>query len=164
MNVLAFQDNSNQVELLVKGKVTGSDNKPVEGASITVKGSKGKGVSSNNNGEFTISVRKGDILQVTSIGFDPKEISIVNGDDLGITLNPMDKAMSEVIVTALGIKKEKRKVAYAAQEVKGAELEKAREANVLSNLTGKVAGLSIQTKSTLLKILTLAFVAEAQSL
>jgi TonB-linked SusC/RagA family outer membrane protein len=149
MNVLAFQDNSNQVELLVKGKVTGSDNKPVEGASITVKGSKGKGVSSNNNGEFTISVRKGDILQVTSIGFDPKEISIVNGDDLGITLNPMDKAMSEVIVTALGIKKEKRKVAYAAQEVKGAELEKAREANVLSNLTGKVAGLSIQTKSTL---------------
>ena len=148
----AFQNPANTQsvpDLVVSGKIVDQENKPMEGVSVNVKGNKARGTVTNKNGEFTLSVAKGEILEFSSVGFEPQEISVQNGDMINISMKPGDRSMNEVIVTALGIKKEKRKVAYAAQEVKGTELEKAREANVLTNLTGKVAGLSIQTKSTL---------------
>ncbi len=150
--VKAFQDPTspqNVNEIVIRGRIVDQENRPLEGASINVKGSPSRGTLTNKNGEFNLLVKKGEVLQVSSIGFEPQEISIQNGDALSISMKASERSMNEVIVTALGIKKEKRKVAYAAQEVKGTEIEKAREANVLSNLTGKVAGLSIETKSTL---------------
>ena len=150
----AFQDPSGTLsasELVVRGKVVDQENKPLEGASINIKGNTARGTLTNKDGEFSLLVRKGEVLQISSIGFDPLEITVQNGDALSISMKQSEKSMNEVIVTALGIKKERRKVAYAAQEVKGSELEKAREPNVVASLTGKVAGLSIESKSTMLE-------------
>jgi len=151
LNGRAFQNptTQNADDILVRGKVVDQENKPLEGASVHVKGNTSRGTITNKEGEFSLSVKRGDVLVVSSVGFDAQEFPIQNGDAIDIFLKPSQGSLNEVVITALGIKKEKRKVAYASQEVKGSELEKAREPNVLSNLTGKVAGLSIQTKSTL---------------
>ncbi len=152
--VKAFQDPSGTLsanELVIRGKVVDQENKPLEGVSINIKGSTARGTVTNKDGDFNLLVRKGEVLQISSVGFDPQEITVQNADALSISMKSSEKSMNEVIVTALGIKKERRKVAYAAQEVKGTDLEKARESNVLSSLTGKVAGLSIETKTTLLE-------------
>lgn len=140
-----FQQN----DIVVRGTVYDPNNRPVEGASINVKNDPGKGTTTNAVGEFTITVQQGNVLLISYIGHETQEITINNNNPLSLVLVTSDHSLNAVIVTALGIRKEKRRVAYAAQEVKGKELEKARESNVLSNLTGKVAGLTIISKSTL---------------
>ena len=142
-------ENYFQTEIVVRGTVYDPNNRPVEGASVNVKDVPGKGTTTNAAGEFTITVQQGNVLLISFIGHETQEVAINNNNPVSVVLVPGDQSLNAVIVTALGIKKEKRKVAYAAQEVKGKELEKARESNVLSNLTGKVAGLTIITKSTL---------------
>ncbi len=122
------------------------DGKPLPAATITEKGTK-NAVVSNENGGFIITVNEGAVLTVTYVGFEPQDVP-VTGADINITMVRTDN-LSEVVVTALGIKKEKAKISYATQEVKGAALEKAPEPNVAENLVGKVAGLSIFTKTNL---------------
>ena len=68
---------------------------------------------------------------------------------MDVPLLASERKLEEVVVTALGIKKEKAKMSYATQEVKGAALEKAPEPNIAGNLVGKVAGLDIRTKTNL---------------
>ncbi|HEU4632718.1 MAG TPA: carboxypeptidase-like regulatory domain-containing protein, partial [Flavisolibacter sp.] len=133
---------------LLKGSVTDEKGVPVQGASVVVKGTT-RGTSTNVSGHFLIEAEKGEVLLISYIGYADQQIAVKDFADLHIVLQPLEKAVEEVVVTALGIKKEKRSVSFAAQEVKGKDLEKAREANVVSNLTGKVAGLSIRNKSTL---------------
>lgn len=135
-------------EVTVKGRVTDAGNKPLTDVSINIKGSS-KGVITNANGEFTIRVEKGETIRVSSVGYEPREYLVNDNITLTIVLQPEEKRLEEVVVTALGIKKEKAKVAYAMQEVKGEALQKAPESNIANNMVGKVAGLSIQTKSTL---------------
>ena len=125
------------------------DSKPIQGASITVKGNTTRGTVTNADGVFSIDVQRGEVLLISSVGFEPLEVTIGEDTEISISLKASANSLDEVVITALGIKKEKKKVAYASQEVKGVALEKAREPNVLSNLTGKIAGLTIQTKSTL---------------
>ena len=122
---------------------------PCRGVSINVKG-KTTGTTTNTNGEFTITVEKGDQLVISSVGHAPQEFTIFDNSPLNVTLQSSGQLLDEVFVTtALGIKKEKIKTTYAMQEVKGVAIEKAREPNVVTSLIGKVAGLSIQSKSTL---------------
>lgn len=134
--------------IVVKGKVTNAENQPLTGVSVFVKEGN-KGTYTNESGEFTITVEKDNIIVFSMVGYVNQEIKITSGDLLNIQLKPEDGKMNEVIVTALGVRKEKVKVAYAVQEVKGDALQKAPETNVANNLTGKVAGLSVYTKSTL---------------
>lgn len=135
-------------DVVVKGRVVNSDNQPLADVSVSVKGS-AKGVITNANGEFSITVQKGDVLVFSYVNFISQEITADKNATLSIVLTPVEKAMQEVVVTALGVRKEKAKVAYAMQEVKGEALQKAPETNIANNLVGKVAGLSIYTKSTL---------------
>ncbi len=141
--------NGSMEEISVRGKVTNAENQPVEGASINIKGNTSKGTTTNNNGEFSIEGQPGEVLIVSSVGYEPQEIEIINSNFLYIVLQSSQKKLEEVVVTALGIKKEKEKVAYAMQEVKGAALEKAPEPNIANNLIGKVAGLNILAKTNL---------------
>ena len=133
----------------VKGKVVDAENKPLESVSIHVKGNSSKGAVTNTNGEFDIDVQVGDVLIISSVGYEEQEIIIRNRSDLKIVLMSAEKSLNEVVVTALGIRKEKNKISYATQEIKGTALEKAPEPNVAENLIGKVAGLSIFSKTNL---------------
>lgn len=135
--------------ITVKGRVMGKDSQPLPGVSINIKGKSG-GTTTNADGSFTITVDAGDQLVISSVGFETQEVAITDNTPVTITLQTTQQTLDEVFVTtALGIKKEKRKTTYAMQEVKGTAIEKAREPNVVSTLTGRIAGLSIQTKSTM---------------
>jgi TonB-linked SusC/RagA family outer membrane protein len=130
----------------VKGKVEGPGGKPIDGATVMVKGSN-TGTSTNANGEFTINAPRGAILVVSSVDFAPKEIK-VEGPSVSVSLSQKVGDLNEVVVTALGLKKEKRALGYSITEVKGAELTEARSVNVANSLVGKVAGLNIASNVT----------------
>lgn len=135
-------------KVTIRGKVTDSNNQPVAGATVAVRGT-ARGVTTDANGNFTIEVEKGEVLEISFVDFVTQQIVAESSTTLNIVLVSSAKALEEVVVTALGVRKEKAKVAYAMQEVKGEALQKAPETNVANNLVGKVAGLSIYTKSTL---------------
>jgi len=122
--------------------------KPIDGATVTVKGGKQK-VSTSAEGVFTISAPKGSQLAISFIGYQSKQVA-VSGDNLIVTLTAVSAQLDDVVVTALGVKKETKKLGYAVQEVKGSDLVKAREPNPVNGLVGKVAGLDVAISRELL--------------
>ena len=131
----------------LKGKITDrSTGNQLPGVTIT---NKKTGVSTitNEAGEFTITAQPGETIEASSIGFQSRSIRVSNNQFLDIQLETASTEMSEVVVTALGIRKEKAKLGYSVQDVKGENLVKAREPNVVNSLTGRVAGLQV-TNST----------------
>ena len=81
------------------------------------------------------------MLEISYVGCKTKTVAAKNG--MKVTLEPDDKVLDEVVVTALGIKRDRKALGYALSEVKGAELTKAKETNVMNSLAGKVAGLVV---------------------
>ncbi|WP_160714399.1 SusC/RagA family TonB-linked outer membrane protein [Chitinophaga solisilvae] len=139
-----------QAQQTVSGKIiSGDDQQPVIGATVKVKGAN-RGTATSSTGTFTINAAGNDILEITSIGFLPTTHAVNNASNIIITLHPDKKALDEVVVTALGIRKEVKRVGYAVQEVKGADLIKAREPNPVNGLVGKVAGLTVGASAELL--------------
>jgi TonB-linked SusC/RagA family outer membrane protein len=134
--------------ITIKGKVSDENGQPLPGVSVSIKGTT-KGTVTNITGNYVIEANEGDVLHFTFIGFAPTDITAGSATSYDVVLKEDSKSLSEVVVTALGIKKEKRAVGYATQEVSGASLEKAREPNVINSLTGKVAGLTVYSGSTL---------------
>jgi TonB-linked SusC/RagA family outer membrane protein len=125
----------------IRGKIfSNNDRLPVAGATIALKGTDVK-VLSNDAGEFSILAKDDDILQVTSSGFQNREVRA--GDAELIELTAEAKDLGEVVVTALGIRKEKKKLGYAIQDIKGENLTVARETNVVNQLSGKIAGVTV---------------------
>ncbi len=132
----------------VKGTVTNEFGVPLAAVTVVVKGVSSS-TTTNDQGNFTISAPGKAILIFTSVGFGSKEVSVNNQATINVQLQAQANSLSEVVVTALGIKKEKKAVGYAIQEVKGSELVKAREPNGINSLTGKVAGLTITPSANL---------------
>jgi len=125
-----------------------ADQAPIPGASISIKGTR-TGTSTLVDGSFTIKAKDGDVLVVSGVGIVSQE-QIVNGGDLTISVAADQKNLNEVVVTALGIKKEVKRLGYSVQEVKGSDLLKAREPNPINGLVGKVAGLNVGINQELL--------------
>ena len=115
---------------------------PVIGASVVVKGTT-NGTITDFDGNFSISgVKKGAVLEISFIGYATKEV-VWEGKALNVTLEEDTQQLEEVVVTALGIKREKKALGYAMQEVKGDALVAARETNLANALSGKVSGVQI---------------------
>lgn len=134
----------------ITGKViSGDDRQPVIGATVKVKGAN-RGAVTDATGSFAISAASTDVLQISFIGFLPELYPLKGATDVTITLQPDKKALDEVVVTALGIRKEVKRVGYSVQEIKGADLIKAREPNPINGLVGKVAGLTVGASAELL--------------
>lgn len=132
----------------INGQVLSAENKlPIAGATITVKGSNKKAVT-DANGNFRIDAGAEDLLVISNVGFTEQEIKA--GNAAIISLATDTKNLSEVVVTALGIKKEKKKLGYSIQEVKGEDLVKAREPNPINSLVGKVSGLTVGASAEML--------------
>jgi TonB-linked SusC/RagA family outer membrane protein len=125
-----------------KGKVLdAATGNAVVGANVTVVKSKATTVT-DGMGSFTVNATIGDQIIVSSVGFSSKTVTIGNGALL-IQLSAKADVLDEVVVTALGIKREKKKLGYASQELKGENLTVARETNVVSQLAGKIAGVTV---------------------
>ena len=127
----------------VKGIITDSDGMPLPGASVAVQGGQ-KGTTTDFDGLYTIEVQKGQTLVFTYVGLETQ--SIVVGDAATINVKMMQaasNALNEVVVTSLGIKKTRKSLTYAAQELKGEELTRVKDANVINTIAGKIAGVAV---------------------
>ncbi|MGF7023476.1 SusC/RagA family TonB-linked outer membrane protein [Sphingobacterium thalpophilum] len=106
-------------------------------------------VSSDHSGKFVIDAHIGDTLRIGYMGYLPKVFIVGNQPSSVISLIPNQQSLNEVVVTALGIKKEKQAIGYSVQEVKGKDMVKAREPNAISGLAGRVSGLTITPSTNL---------------
>lgn len=132
---------------LVSGKVTDAkDGSGLPGVSVGIKGT-GKGALSANDGSYKLEVPEGSVLVFSFIGYAPKEVPVGSQSTINVTLGTDNKDLSEVVVTALGIKREKRTLGYTTQEVKGDDIVQSKEVNFLNGLQGKVAGVQINNLS-----------------
>lgn len=119
---------------------------PVPGVTVAVKGTN-KATQTNAEGKFSISASSTDILVFTMIGSERQEILVGNQQTINVILASSDSQLGEVVITALGIKREKKSLGYGVQEVKGETLVSAKEPNLANTLTGKVAGLQVVRSS-----------------
>ncbi len=145
MLLLTFAAAHAQSQLLT-GKITDKDGKPIEGAAIQVKGSR-QGTVASADGSFKINAKPGDVLVITAVNYTPANVKVTNESTISVSLTASENLMSEVVVTALGIKKEKRTLTYATQEVKGSALVESKQDNLVNALAGKVAGVQINNSS-----------------
>lgn len=128
----------------VSGRVTASDDgNPLPGVNVKVKGTS-TGATTDAKGNFTIRVEGGNkVLVFSSIGYVIKEVQVGNQTSINVTLVADSKELTEVVVTALGIKRDQRSLGYTAQSVSGTELTANKQTNVVNALQGKVAGVTI---------------------
>lgn len=120
---------------------------PVAGASVVIKGTT-NGTMTDMDGHFTLEgVKKGDIIQISFIGFATQDIPYTGQTALNVKLEEDAQKLDEVVVTALGMKRDKKALGYAMQELKGDELLSSREPNLANSLSGKVSGLQIVRSS-----------------
>lgn len=130
----------------VTGVVRTADGSTVPGVSVSVKGS-ARGAISDVNGAYAIEANEGAVLVFTAIGFETQELVVGGAATYDIVLLESKKELAEVVVTALGVKKEKRSLGFSVTEVKGAELAATNEVNPINALQGKVAGINIDQGS-----------------
>ncbi len=135
---------------VIKGTVLDENQLPLSDASVAVKGSS-QGVATDIDGKFTIELpNDNSIIVISYIGYNALEFDTSKNANPTITLTPDSESLREVVITALGIKKDKKKLGYSVQEVEG-DLTKARDPNVMSSLSGKVSGLVVANSAEFFK-------------
>jgi len=130
----------------IRGTVKDEAGDPIVGVGIRLKGTD-LGVSTDISGSFKINVPPNGVLIIRAIGYEGKEVAVTDASTLSIVLKTSNTNLTEVVVTALGVKREKRTLTYATQEVKGAALVDAKQDNLINALAGKVAGVEITNSS-----------------
>ncbi|WP_299431793.1 SusC/RagA family TonB-linked outer membrane protein [uncultured Maribacter sp.] len=133
---------SMQAQTTVSGTVVDPSGLPLPGVNITEKGTS-NGVSTDFDGNYSINANSSSVLLFSYLGFVSQEITVGNQKTISITLIESLEALDEVVVTALGIKKEKKALAYAVQEVDSETITATANPNATSALQGKVAGVNI---------------------
>ncbi|WP_421813456.1 SusC/RagA family TonB-linked outer membrane protein [Flagellimonas sp.] len=125
------------------GQVVDENNMPLPGASVVVKGAS-IGAATDFDGNFEIELPQGgETLIISYIGYIPQELETVGQTSVTVILQPDSQQLDEVVVTALGIEREKKSLGYASQELNNDDVVEAREPNLLNSMSGKVAGLQI---------------------
>ncbi|WP_229201242.1 SusC/RagA family TonB-linked outer membrane protein [Arcticibacterium luteifluviistationis] len=138
-------------QLNVSGVVKDATGETLPGVSVIIKGSL-SGTTTDIEGNYKINAPSSkSVLVFSSIGFTPSEIEVGNQSIINVNLAADNKTLNEVVVTALGIKKDARRIGVAIQTVDGASTVKAREPNAINALVGKVAGLTIGAQPELLR-------------
>ena len=133
---------------MLTGTVLDENQVPLPGATVVVKGTS-NGVATDFDGNFSIELTgSNDILLVSYIGYIKKEVDVTGKSATIISLEPDSQQLDEVVVTALGIEREKKSLGYASQELNNDEVVQAREPNLLNSMSGKVAGLQITNSPT----------------
>ena len=130
----------------VTGQVLDENGDPVIGATVSVKGTNVNAVT-DFDGRFSINASRGASLIVSYVGYGTREV-LVDGTALTIDLKQDSQVLNEVVVTALGIKKEAKSLSYNVQQVEGDALMRVQDANFVNSLSGKVAGVTINASAT----------------
>uniref|UniRef100_F4CD63 TonB-dependent receptor plug n=1 Tax=Sphingobacterium sp. (strain 21) TaxID=743722 RepID=F4CD63_SPHS2 len=137
-------------ERTIRGKVTAQGSgEPLPGVSVVILGTT-SGTTTNENGLYSIDVpANAKELIFSYIGFEKQTVSIGNQDQVDVELSQDAQALSEVVVTALGIERKRNELGYAAQEVRSEDITRTRDNNFTNALSGKVAGLDIKQSGTM---------------
>jgi TonB-linked SusC/RagA family outer membrane protein len=131
----------------ITGVVKNVKGEPVSNVSVTTKGAR-SGTSTDNDGKFSFQVPASTkSLEISSVNYASQEVRVSDKNDISITLVPGNQTLNEVVVVALGISKDKRAVGYSTATVKGDDLIKARETNVINSLAGRVSGVRVNAAS-----------------
>lgn len=133
----------------ISGTVTDDKHLPLPGVSVRIK-DQNKGTVTDIDGRYSITANAGQTLVYSFVGYAPVYVVVDNKTTINVSLIGDSKALNEVVVTALGVKKETRRIGYATQTVNGADVTMARDPNPITGLTGKVAGLSVGPSAELL--------------
>ncbi len=143
------------VAALITGKVVdATNNEPVTDATVVLKADHQVGTSTDASGNFKLTIPdkytdKPFTLEVIYIGYDKEEVLVTNPSaPVQVKLKKSTSTLNEVVVTALGISKQKKSLGYSVSEVKGSEFTQARENNVANGLSGKIAGVNAAGLST----------------
>lgn len=146
--VLAVQFGFAQQQRTITGIVTDEQGIPLPGVNIVVRGTN-TGVQTDFDGNYSITARQGDVLVFSFVGLETATYTVQNNDTIDVVLAPDAAELDEVVVTALGIRREKKSLGYATQEVDGTEVSDVPTTNFMNSLSGKVAGLNIRSSGTI---------------
>lgn len=150
VNIILDKKAAPEKPVAVSGKVLDSNGQPVIGAAVIVKGTT-NGTSTDVSGAFSLQIPPPAAtarLEVNYLGYEPVVVSVGNRTDFNITLKETASEIESVVVTALGIKREQKALSYNVQQVKSEDLTTVKDANFINSLTGKVAGVTINTSSS----------------
>jgi len=133
----------------ISGTITDSEGNPLPGASIFEDGTS-NGTVSDFDGKYAIELVNEDaVLKVSFIGFVTSELSVGSSDNMDFSLAVEDSFLNEIVVTALGISREKKSLGYSVTEVSGDNVNTIKDNNLASSLSGKVAGLQVNNSGSL---------------
>ena len=133
-------------EKTVTGVVTDESKTPLPGVNVVIKGTT-RGVSTDFDGKYTLHAKANETIEFSSVGYITQTKKVSGGGNnliINVLLKEETQQLTEVVVTALGIKREQKALSYNVQQVKAEELTKVKDANFVNNLNGKVAGVNIQ--------------------
>lgn len=136
-----------QSKIKITGTVVDQAGIPIIGANITIKNQTGTGTITDIDGRFTLEVPANSTLSISYIGYKNQEIRITSSKPLTIKLQDDAEVLDEVVVTALGIKREEKALGYAVQKVSGDQLTTIKSVDVTSGLNGKIAGLKVENST-----------------
>ena len=131
----------------VTGKVVDENNEPLIGVNIKVEGSS-EGAITDMDGNFSITAPQGSILSFTYVGYAPQTVRITEKNVYTVKLMSDTRQLNEIVVTALGIKREQKALSYNVQQVKADAISGIKDANFINSLNGKVAGVNINSSSS----------------
>lgn len=115
---------------------------PLSGATISVKGTT-RATQSGADGKFNIQAAQGETIRISLVGYKPQEIVVGTTKTINVALTNDESTLGEVVVTAMGVKREKRSLGYSFQDIQGTALTDARENNIANALAGKVSSLQV---------------------
>ena len=141
-----LQNTNTNLTKFVKGTVTDANGEPIIGANIMEKGTI-NGTITDMDGNFSLTVKEGAILVVSYVGYITQDLPVKNRATLVIHLKENSQALGEVVVTALGIKREEKALGYSVQKMSGDDMPMAKSVDITTSLTGKIAGLNIQNNT-----------------
>ncbi|MDY6896307.1 MAG: TonB-dependent receptor plug domain-containing protein, partial [Thermotogota bacterium] len=135
-------------QMQILGTVSDENGEPLPGVSVVVKNNTTIGTTSDANGKYSLTVpSSAEVLVFSFVGMKTQEQPIAGRSVIDVALEAEVLEMDEVIVTALGISREKKSLGYSAQEIGGEELNKVKNENIVNSLSGKVAGVQIKNNT-----------------
>ena len=132
--------------LSVTGKVTDKNGEPLVGAYVLVQGTK-TGTTTDLDGAYKLNAASNAVLEFQLIGYEKAAVAVAGKSVINVILNEDSELLEGTVVTALGIKKERKAIGYAVEDINSGELMKNKTANAISSLSGKIAGVNITQSS-----------------
>ncbi|MCD8073023.1 MAG: SusC/RagA family TonB-linked outer membrane protein, partial [Alistipes sp.] len=137
-----------QAPQTIRGIVSDISGAPLVGVTVLLKGTT-RGVTTVGDGGYSIQADAGSVLQFSYLGYSTKEVTVAGGASVvNVTLEEAATIVDQVVVTALGIRRQEKTLSYNVQQVKAEELTNIKDANFMNSLVGKVAGVTINSSAT----------------